>query len=135
MHKVNINVHKLAWRLYIIKVALFGLIKKAFYTRGIWELGLAYAKKQWDAWHGYMDILQYISMDYSVINNFLFTKLLSPVNYGKKSVVDNIGPRCHKRMILNPNTIYIHPSTYSSNIFSTVTRSTIYMKLGNWSKS
>jgi hypothetical protein len=51
MHKVNINVHKLAWHLYIFKEALFGLIKKAFYTRAIW--GLAYAKKQWDAWHGY----------------------------------------------------------------------------------
>ena len=32
---------------YIIKVALFGLIKKAFYTRGIWE-ALGYM-----LWHGY----------------------------------------------------------------------------------
>ena len=37
LHKVNIDAHKLAWHFYIIKVALFGLIKKEFYTRGIWE--------------------------------------------------------------------------------------------------
>ncbi len=31
-------------------------------------------------------------MDYFVISNFLFMKLLSPINYDKKFVVDNIGP-------------------------------------------
>jgi hypothetical protein len=35
MHKLNINVHKLVLHLKIIKVALFGLIEKAFYTRGL----------------------------------------------------------------------------------------------------
>jgi hypothetical protein len=32
-------------------------------------------------------------VDYAVIRNFLFTNQLSAVNHGKKSVVDNIGPR------------------------------------------
>jgi hypothetical protein len=50
MHKVNINVHKLAWHLYIIKVAVFGLIKKAFYTRGIW--GLAWLMPKSNGMHG-----------------------------------------------------------------------------------
>jgi hypothetical protein len=49
----------LAWHLYIIKVALFGLIKKAFYTRGIW--GLAYAKSNgmhgMDAWIHYTNLI------------------------------------------------------------------------------
>jgi hypothetical protein len=34
----------------------------------------------------------YTSMDNAVICNFLFSKYLSAVNHGKKSVVDNIGP-------------------------------------------
>jgi hypothetical protein len=36
---------------------------------------------------------KYISVDYPVICSFLFTRQLGPVNQGKKSVVDNIGPR------------------------------------------
>jgi hypothetical protein len=36
--------------------------------------------------------ISYASVDYSVILNFFFRRKLSPVKYGEKSVVDNIGP-------------------------------------------
>jgi hypothetical protein len=34
----------------------------------------------------------YKSVDYPVISYFLFMRQLGPVNHGKKSVLDNIGP-------------------------------------------
>ena len=43
-HIITIGWHGI---FYIIKMAYFGLIKKAFYTRGIWE-ALGYM-----LWHGY----------------------------------------------------------------------------------
>jgi hypothetical protein len=51
--------------------------------------------------YGHKSIV-YISVDYLVIRNFLFTRQLGGVNHGKKSVVDNIGPWTLEVTYVNP---------------------------------